>query len=97
VEIDEAARTGGFWETGGRQWVTGPEDNAAVNAGGWNDLTASLHGHRIVFHTNGIKTLDLPNDTQGRLEGHLALQAHGSKRPTDISFKDIAVLVPAGK
>ncbi len=92
VEIDEKERTGGFWEVGGRNWVTGPADNAGVMAGDWNLLTASLHGHRIVFHLNGIQTVNLPNDTAGRLEGHIALQAHGSKRPTDIQFKDIEVM-----
>lgn len=99
VEIDSQKRTGGFWETGpkGRKWVTGPEDNAAVRAGEWNELTASLHGHRIVFHVNGTKTLELPDDTAGRLEGVLGLQAHGSKNPTEVWFKDIEVLAPAGK
>jgi hypothetical protein len=96
VEIDSEKRTGGFWETGGRNWVTGPEDNSAVNKDEWNEMTASLHGHRIVFRVNGIKTVDLPDDVQGRLEGVLALQAHGSKRPTDVWFKDIAVLVSQG-
>ncbi len=95
VEIDEAARTGGFWETGGRNWVTGPEDNAAVVPNDWNELTASLHGHRIVFHLNGVKTVDLPDDVRGRLEGHLALQAHG-RRPTDVWFKDVEILQPVG-
>lgn len=96
VEIDDTKGTGGFWETGptGRKWVTGPEDNAAVKAGEWNELAASLHGHRIVFHVNGVRTLYLPDDTAGRLEGHLGLQAHGSKRPTEIWFKDIEILVP---
>lgn len=94
VEIDSEKRTGGFWEVRGRNWVTGPEDNAGVNTSDWNDLTASLHGDRIVFHLNGTKTVDLPNDTQGRKEGHIALQAHGAKRPTDVWFKDIEVLVP---
>jgi hypothetical protein len=91
-EIDDAKRTGGFWEPGGRKWVTGPEDNAAVKAGEWNDLTASLHGHRIVFHVNGVTTVDLPDDAQGRMEGRIALQCHGSKRETEIWFKDIEVL-----
>ena len=61
VEIDEAKGTGGFWETGanGRKWVTGPEDNAAVKAGEWNEMAASLHGHKIVFHVNGLKTMEL--------------------------------------
>ncbi len=94
VEIDDAKRTGGFWEPGGRKWVTGPEDNAAVHEGDWNELTASMHGHRIVFHVNGVKTIDLPDDSQGRTQGRLALQCHGSKRPTEIWFKDIAVLAP---
>ncbi len=93
VEIDEAARTGGFWETGGRNWVTGPEDNAGVKPNEWNELTASLHGRRIVFHLNGVKTVDLPDDVNGRLEGHLALQAHG-RRPTDVWFKDVKILQP---
>jgi hypothetical protein len=93
VEVDAEKRTGGFWETGkgARAWVTGPEDNAAVKKGDWNEITASLHGHRIVFHVNGVKTVDLPNDTQGRLEGVMAMQCHG-RMPTDVWFKDVAVL-----
>jgi hypothetical protein len=99
VEVDSVKRTGGFWETGpqGRKWVTGPEDNAAVRPGEWNQLTASLHGHRIVFHVNDTKTLELPNDVKGRLEGVLGLQAHGSKNPTEVWFKDIEVLEPASR
>ncbi len=97
VEVDAETRTGGFWETGpnGRKWVTGPEDNAVVHAGEWNELTASLHGHRIIFHINGVKTLELPGDTAGRLEGVIGLQAHGAKRPTEVWFKDIEILEPA--
>lgn len=97
VEVDAEARTGGFWETGpnGRKWVTGPEDNAVVHPGEWNELTASLHGHRIVFHINGVKTMELPDDRQGRLEGVIGLQAHGAKRPTEVWFRDIEILEPA--
>jgi hypothetical protein len=95
VEVDSQKRTGGFWEVRGRNWVTGPEDNAGVNESDWNLLTASLHGDRIVFHLNDQKTVDLPNDTQGRKEGHIALQAHGSRNPTDVWFRDIEILVPA--
>ena len=96
VEVDAEARTGGFWETGpnGRKWVTGPEDNAVVHPGEWNELTASLHGHRVVFHINGVRTVELPDDIQGRLEGVIGLQAHGAKRPTEVWFKDIEVLEP---
>ena len=95
VEIDESKGTGGFWETGpgGRKWVTGPEDNGGAVGSEWNEMTASLHGHRIVFHVNGRTTLNLPDDTAGRVDGHIALQTHGSKKPTEVWFKDIAVLV----
>jgi len=96
IELDAEKRTGGFWETGpgGRAWVTGPEDNAAYIKGEWNTLYASLHGHKIVFHLNGVKTVDLPDDTKGRLEGVIALQCHG-RMPTEVWFKDIEILVPA--
>lgn len=96
VELDAEKRTGGFWETGpgARAWVTGPEDNAAYIKGEWNTLYASLHGHKIVFHLNGAKTVDLPDDTKGRLDGVIALQCHG-RMPTEVWFKDIEVLVPA--
>lgn len=93
VEVDSKMRTGGYWEVGGRRWVTGPEDNAGVLADEWNDLAASLHGRRIVFHLNGVKTVDIPNDAEGvTLDGRIALQAHGSKNPTEVWFKDIEVL-----
>lgn len=95
VEIDDTKGTGGLFEVGGRRWVTGPEDNASCKPNDWNELTASVHGRRVVFHLNGLKTVDLPNDVQGSLEGHLALQAHG-RRDTEIWFKDIEILQPAG-
>jgi hypothetical protein len=94
VEIDDTKGTGGLWEVGGRKWVTGPEDNAACKKDDWNELTASVHGRRIVFHLNGVKTVDLPDDQPGRLEGHIALQVHG-RRQTDLWFKDVEILVPA--
>lgn len=95
VEIDAEKRTGGLWESGGRKWITGPEDNAGVIKGDWNDLTASLHGSRVVITLNGVRTVDLPNDVQGRSEGRLGLQVHGSKAPTEIWFKSVEVLTKA--
>jgi hypothetical protein len=95
VEIDAQKRTGGLWEVRGRNWVTGPEDNAKVAKDDWNEVTAHVHGHRVVFHLNGSKTVDLPNDSNGRLEGRIGLQVHGAKLPTDVWFKDVAVLEKA--
>ncbi len=97
IEIDEAKRTGGYWHAGGRSWVTGPEDNAGVFPNQWNEITAMFHGHRIAFYLNGVKTVDIAEDAPGRLEGHIALQAHGNKRPTSVWFKDIEILEPAPK
>jgi peroxiredoxin len=95
VEIDAEKRTGGFWDTAGRNWVTGPEDNANVRPDDWNEIIAHFRGHRVVFQLNGQTTVNLPDDSAGRLDGHIALQAHGARRPTEVWFKDIAVLVPA--
>jgi Domain of Unknown Function (DUF1080) len=95
VEIDAEKRTGGLWETRGRNWVSGPEGNAGMKSDDWNELTASAHGDRIVFRLNGIMTVDLPNDAPGRKQGRIALQAHGSKRPTAARFKRVDVLTKA--
>ncbi|HBY61805.1 MAG TPA: hypothetical protein DEH78_18445 [Solibacterales bacterium] len=76
--------------------MPGPEDNAGAAANDWNDLTAHLHGHRIVFQLNGATTVELPNDEKGRTEGVLALQVHG-RMETDVWFKDLEVLVPEAK
>jgi len=94
AEIDAEKRTGGLWEVAGRNWVTGPEDNAVVNAGDWNDLVVSAQGRRIVIHVNGAKTMELLNDAQGSTQGHLAMQVH-SRWPTEVWFKDVEVLEPA--
>jgi hypothetical protein len=95
VEIDATKRTGGFWETRGRNWVTGPEDNANVRANDWNEITAHLHGHRIVFHLNGSKTVDLPDDVNGRIEGRMGMQVHGSRNPSEVWFREVSVLEKA--
>jgi hypothetical protein len=55
-----------------------------------------LRGHRITFFLNGVKTVDLPNDSTGRLEGVLAMQCH-NRMETDVWFKDIEVLEKAKK
>jgi hypothetical protein len=91
-EIDAQKRTGGMWEVRGRNWVVGPEDNNLVRGDDWNEAVASVHGNRLVFHLNGIKTVELPNDKGISPEGHIALQVHGAKNPTDVWFKDVEVL-----
>jgi hypothetical protein len=95
AEIDAKNDIGGLYETGGRAWVVKPspeEVKKYFKPQQWNQMTVSAHGRRIVVHVNGYKTAELKNDL-GRLEGHLALQLHGSK-DMNVMFKDIEMLVP---
>jgi hypothetical protein len=95
AEIDESKDVGGLYETGGRAWVVQPsaEDVAKwFRPQEWNQMTVSAHRRRIVVHVNGRKSAELKKD-KGRLEGHLALQLHGSQ-DMHVLFKDIEILVP---
>jgi len=95
AEIDANNDIGGLYETGGRAWVVKPspeEVKKYFKPQQWNQMTVSAHGRRIVVHINGYKTAELKDDP-GRLEGHLALQLHGSK-DMNVMFKDIEILVP---
>ena len=95
AEIDAKNDVGGLYETGGRAWVVkpGPEEvKKFFKPQQWNQMTVSAHGRRIVVHVNGHKTAELKNDP-GRLQGHLALQLHGSK-DMNVMFRDIEILVP---
>ena len=98
AEIDKTNDVGGLYETGGRAWVVKPRPEDVkkwFKPGQWNRMTVSAHGRRIVVHVNGYKTAELKDDP-GRLEGHLALQLHGSK-DMHVMFKDIELLVPEEK
>jgi len=98
AEIDMGNEVGGLYETGGRGWVVKPspeEVKKYFKPQQWNQMTVSAHGQRIVVHVNGRKTAELKNDP-GRLQGHLALQLHGSK-DMNVMFKDIEILVPKKK
>ena len=52
---------------------------------------ASARGTRVVVHVNNVKTAELPDDTQGRKSGHLALQLHGGQ-DMEIRFRKIEIL-----
>ncbi len=96
AEIDEKDYIGGYYEVGGRKYVVKPEAEEVARffkPGDWNELTVSAHGHRLVFHVNGYKTVDLPSDP-GRLTGKLGLQVHGGQ-DMEVWFKDIEVLEKA--
>ncbi len=93
AEIDEKDYVGGYYEVGGRKYVVQPDAETVARyfrPGAWNELTVSAHGRRLVFHVNGIQTVDLKDDP-GRLTGKLALQVHG-RQEVEMWFKDIEVL-----
>lgn len=93
AEIDEKAAIGGYYEVGGRKYVVQPSDEEVAKyfrPGEWNEMTVSAHGRRLVFHVNGYKTVDLPDDP-GRPDGKLALQVHG-EQDVEVWFKDIELL-----
>ena len=98
AEIDANNDVGGLYETGGRAWVVQPsaeEVKTWFKPQQWNRMTVSAHGRRIVVHVNGRKSAELMKDP-GRLEGHLALQLHGSQ-DVEVHFKGIDVLVSKRK
>jgi hypothetical protein len=93
AEIDAEKDAGGLYETNGRAWVSQPKPDDVkkwFRPQDWNTMTVSAYGRRIVVDVNGMKTAELRDDP-GRLEGHLALQTHGSQ-DCDLYFKDIEIL-----
>ncbi len=93
AEIDPDKDTGGLYETNGRSWVVKPKARDVkgwYKPGEWNEITVEADGSRVVVHVNGIKTADLPKDTQGRSFGKLALQLHGGQ-DVDVWFKDLQI------
>jgi hypothetical protein len=97
AEIDgRSGRTGGLYETGGRQWVVPKADTDefkdVYKPGEWNTMTVTADGPRIVVHVNGTKTADI-TDPDGRRSGPLALQLHGAE-DMELRVRTIELLVP---
>jgi hypothetical protein len=95
AEIDQSKDVGGLYETGGRGWVVQPSAEYVAKwfkPSQWNQMTVSAHDRHIVVHVNGLKSAELKKD-EGRLEGHLALQLHGSQ-DVHVMFKDVEILLP---
>jgi hypothetical protein len=93
AEIDAEKDAGGLYETNGRAWVSQPSPENVkqwFRPQDWNTMTVSAQGKRIVVDVNGMKSAELRDDP-GRLEGHLALQVHGSQ-DGEFYFKDIEIL-----
>ena len=98
AEIDgRSGRTGGLYETGGRQWVvpTRAEADSFVDhyvPDRWNTMTITADGPRIVVHVNGRKTADIVDDA-GRRRGLFALQLHGGE-DMELRVRSVELLQP---
>jgi len=93
AEIDaNGTNAGGLYETGGRAWVTKPEEAAAKAylPEEWNTMDISAHEDRVTVHLNGTKTAELFHDP-GRREGRIGPQLHGGQE-MDVAFERIDVL-----
>ena len=92
AEVDAKGKNcAGLYETLGRKWVAQPskEAKAAFKLGEWNTMTVKAVGSDITVHLNGVKAVELKNDT-GRTKGHFGLQLHGGQ-DMDVSFRNIVI------
>jgi Domain of Unknown Function (DUF1080) len=80
VEVDPSVgkHTGGLYESGGRGWVImpTPEGERALRPSEWNDLEASVRGHHIVIHLNGVQVTDYNDASPKFTDGVIGLQIH---------------------
>lgn len=92
TETDKELNIGGLYETLGRGWVkqTQPEEIAPFyRPGEWNEMTVRAEGDDVTVYVNGRETAALTDD-EGRREGHIGLQIHGSQ-DVDVRFRNIEI------
>lgn len=92
AEVDKTMATGGLYETLGRAWVKKPDAEVMkklYKPGEWTDMTVYANGGTIRVSINGKKVVELKDDP-GAVEGHFALQLHGSQK-MNVAFKDIYI------
>jgi hypothetical protein len=94
AEIDASGKdVGGIYETSGRAWVSRPSQEKIktfYKKHQWNDMVIKAVGKDTTVYVNGVKTIELKNDT-GRTQGHFGLQLHGGLE-MHVEFKDIVIL-----
>lgn len=94
AEIDAGGSdVGGIYETSGRYWVSRPSEEKIktfYKKHQWNDMVIRAVGKDTTVHVNGVKTVDLKNDT-GRTHGHFGLQLHGGQE-MHVEYKDIEII-----
>ena len=59
--------------------------------GEWNHVRLTAIGTRIRVEVNGEVSAELANDTEGRTQGHFALQLHGGQ-DMDVAYRNIRLL-----
>jgi hypothetical protein len=94
VEVDPIPgnHTGGLYESGGRGWLVkpGPEGEAALKPGEWNDISFSVIGNRVVTFLNGVRAVDYRDPAPRYFDGVIALQLHSGGEGR-MRFKDLYI------
>ena len=94
AEIDADGKdVGGIYETSGRYWVSRPSKEKIktfYKKHQWNDMVIKAVGKNTTVYVNGVKTVELKNDT-GRTQGHFGLQLHGGQE-MNVEYKDIEII-----
>jgi putative heme-binding domain-containing protein len=108
ILYDEAGGAGGrgimaqrgelvHWTAGGQKMVTGSlgksEDiQAKIKRNDWNEYVIIAQGHRLRHFINGVQTVGVVDDTEGKrlASGILALQLHAGE-PMTVQCKNIRI------
>lgn len=91
IEIDPSARawTGGFYEEGGRGWLTPLKDNPsaqqAFKMNDWNHFKIEADGNSFKTWINGVEAVSTTDDSHST--GFIALQLHGANREEQMGQK----------
>ncbi len=91
IEIDPSDRawTGGFYEEGGRGWLTPLVDQneaqAAFKPGDWNHFKIHAEGNRFKTWVNGVEAVQTTDDQHK--SGFIALQLHGAWKEEQVGQK----------
>lgn len=93
AEVDTTQLTGGLYETGGRAWVTKPDEQAIqqrnYQPGEWTTLDVIADDGHVVVKINGVVSSELTDDP-GRKSGHFGLQLHGGQ-DMHVEFRDLKI------
>jgi hypothetical protein len=70
--------TGGIYESYGRGWLVQPDPalDGVLRMGEWNRMRIRALGPSVTTWLNGVKMVEIDDETIGAARGHVALQIH---------------------